>query len=304
MYFLRRIAYAVPFLLVISLLAFVLVHLAPGGPFDTERKPASPEIERNIKAKYHLDEPIWKQYGRYLGDLLHGDFGVSLKYRNHSVNDIIAQGLPVSATLGFLAFCFALAVGLPLGFFSAVQRGTWMDHLGSFLALLTVCIPSFVIAPILILVLAMKVPWFPVALWGSPWHMVLPSIALGLFFVGKVARIMREGMLSAAQSEFITAARSKGLPETTLMVKHALRIALLPVVSYSGPMMADLLTGSFVVENIFQIPGIGVFLVNSSLNLDYPVIVGLSLLYAILLIGLNLAVDFAYTLLDPRVKYE
>jgi oligopeptide transport system permease protein len=304
MYFLRRIAYAVPLLLVISLLAFVLVHLAPGGPFDTERKPASPEIERNIKAKYHLDEPIWKQYGRYLGDLLHGDFGVSLKYRNHSVNDIIAQGLPVSATLGFLAFCFALAVGLPLGFFSAVQRGTWMDHLGSFLALLTVCIPSFVIAPILILVLAMKVPWFPVALWGSPWHMVLPSIALGLFFVGKVARIMREGMLSAAQSEFITAARSKGLPETTLMIKHALRIALLPVVSYSGPMMADLLTGSFVVENIFQIPGIGVFLVNSSLNLDYPVIVGLSLLYAILLIGLNLVVDFAYTLLDPRVKYE
>ena len=304
MYFLRRIAYAVPLLLVISLLAFVLVHLAPGGPFDTERKPASPEIERNIKVKYHLDEPIWKQYGRYLGDLLHGDFGVSLKYRNHSVNDIIAQGLPVSATLGFLAFCFAMAVGLPLGFFSAVQRGTWMDHLGSFLALLTVCIPSFVIAPILILVLAMKVPWFPVALWGSPWHMVLPSIALGLFFVGKVARIMREGMLSAAQSEFITAARSKGLPETTLMVKHALRIALLPVVSYSGPMMADLLTGSFVVENIFQIPGIGVFLVNSSLNLDYPVIVGLSLLYAILLIGLNLAVDFTYTLLDPRVKYE
>ena len=304
MYFLRRIAYAVPLLLVISLLAFVLVHLAPGGPFDTERKPASPEIERNIKAKYHLDEPIWKQYGRYLGDLLHGDFGVSLKYRNHSVNDIITQGLPVSATLGFLAFCFAMAVGLPLGFFSAVQRGTWMDHLGSFLALLTVCIPSFVIAPILILILAMKVPWFPVALWGSPWHMVLPSIALGLFFVGKVARIMREGMLSAAQSEFITAARSKGLPETTLMVKHALRIALLPVVSYSGPMMADLLTGQFVVENIFQIPGIGVFLVNSSLNLDYPMIVGLSLLYAILLIGLNLAVDFAYTLLDPRVKYE
>jgi oligopeptide transport system permease protein len=304
MYFLRRIAYAVPLLLVISLLAFVLVHLAPGGPFDTERKPASPEIERNIKAKYHLDEPIWKQYGRYLGDLLHGDFGVSLKYRNHSVNDIIAQGLPVSATLGFLAFCFAIAVGLPLGFFSAVQRGTWLDHLGSFLALLTVCIPSFVIAPILILVFAMKVPWFPVALWGSPWHMVLPGIALGLFFVGKVARIMREGMLGAAQSEFITAARSKGLPETTLMVKHALRIALLPVVSYAGPMMADLLTGSFVVENIFQIPGIGVFLVNSSLNLDYPVIVGLSLLYAILLIGLNLAVDFAYTLLDPRVKYE
>jgi oligopeptide transport system permease protein len=304
MYFLRRIVFAVPLLLVISLLAFVLVHMAPGGPFDSERKPASPEIERNIKAKYHLDEPIGEQYCRYLGDLLHGDFGVSLKYRNHSVNDIIAQGLPVSMLLGTLAFGFAMVIGLPIGFFTAVQRGTWMDYGGSFLAILTVCIPSFVIAPILILVFAMKLKWFPVALWESPWHMVLPSIALGLFFVGKVARIMREGMLSAAQSEFVMAARSKGLPETTLMLKHAFRIALLPVVSYSGPMLADLLTGSFIVENIFQIPGIGIFLVNSSLNRDYTVVVGLSLLYAMLLIGLNLAVDFAYTLLDPRVKYE
>ncbi len=304
MYFFRRILFAIPLLLVISALAFLLVHLAPGGPFDTERKPASPEIERNIKEKYHLNEPIWKQYGRYLGDLLHGDFGVSLKYRNHSVNDLIAQGLPVSMTLGGLAFCFAMAIGLPLGFFTAVQRGTWWDYGGSFLAIFTICIPSFVVAPVLILVFAMKLKWFPVALWSSPWHMILPSVALGLFFVGKVARIMREGMLTAAQSEFVTAARAKGLPETTLMVKHALRIALLPVVSYAGPMLADLLTGSFIVENIFQIPGIGVFLVNSSLNRDYTVVVGLSLLYAMLLIGLNLAVDFAYTLLDPRVKYE
>lgn len=304
MYFLRRIAFAVPLLLVISLLAFVLVHLAPGGPFDSERKPASPEIERNLKAKYHLDEPVWKQYGRYLSDLLHGDFGPSLKYRNHDVNDIIAEGLPVSLTLGLLAFGFAMSGGLLLGFFTARYRGTWIDHTGSLLALLTVCIPGFVTAPVLILVFAMKLNWFPVALWGSPWHMVLPSLALGLFFVGKVARILREGMLGAVQSEFVTAARSKGLAETALMLRHAFRIAVLPVVSYAGPMLADLLTGSFIVENIFQIPGIGVFLVNSSLNRDYTVVVGLSLLYAILLIGLNLVVDFLYTLLDPRVKYE
>jgi oligopeptide transport system permease protein len=161
-----------------------------------------------------------------------------------------------------------------------------------------------VIAPFLILIFAMKLRWFPVALWETPWHMVLPPIALGSYFVGKVARILREGMLSAAQSEFVTAARAKGLGETALLLKHALRIALLPVVSYSGPMLADLLTGSFIIENIFQIPGIGVFLVNSSLNRDYTVVVGLSLLYAMLLIGLNLVVDFAYTLLDPRVKYE
>ncbi len=304
MYFVRRILFAVPLLLVISLLAFVLVHLAPGGPFDSERKPASPEIERNIQAKYHLDEPIWKQYGRYLGDLLHGDFGVSLKYRNHSVNDIIAQGLPVSMTLGGLAFAFAMGVGIPLGFFTAARRGHWPDHVGSFLAVLSVCIPSFIVAPTLVLIFAMKLKWFPVALWDSPWHMVLPSIALGSYFVGKVARIMREGMLSAAQSEFVTAARAKGNGETTLLLKHAFRIALLPVISYSGPMLADLLTGSFIIENIFQIPGIGVFLVNSSLNRDYTVVVGLSLLYAMLLIALNLAVDFAYTWLDPRVRYE
>jgi oligopeptide transport system permease protein len=304
MYFFRRILFAIPLLLVISALAFVLVHLAPGGPFDSDRKPASPEIERNLKAKYHLDEPIWKQYGRYLGDLLHGDFGVSLKYRNHSVNDIIAQGLPVSMLLGGLAFAFATGVGVPLGFFTAMWRGRWPDHVGSFFAVLAVCVPSLVVAPILILVFSIKLKWFPVALWSTPWHMILPSIALGSYFVGKVARLLREGMLTAAQSEFVTAARAKGLGETTLLLKHAFRIALLPVVSYSGPMLADLLTGSFIIENIFQIPGIGVFLVNSSLNRDYTVVVGLSLLYAMLLIALNLIVDFAYTLLDPRVKYE
>lgn len=304
MYFLRRILFTVPLLLVISVLAFGLVHVAPGGPFDRERRPASPEIERNLKAKYHLDEPIWKQYGRYLGGLLHGDFGASLKYRNHSVSDIIAQGLPVSMLLGGLAFCLATGVGLPLGFFAAARRGRWPDYAGSFLAVLAVCIPGFVLAPALILVFALKLKWLPVALWESPWHMLLPPLALGAFFAGQVARILREAMLTTAQSEFVTAARAKGLGETTLLFKHVFRIALLPVVSYSGPMLADLLTGSFIIENIFQIPGLGVFLVNSSLNRDYTVVMGLSLLYALLLIGLNLAVDFAYTWLDPRVRYE
>jgi oligopeptide transport system permease protein len=304
MYFLRRILFAIPLLLVISALAFVLVHLAPGGPFDTERKPASPEIERNIRAKYHLDEPVWKQYGRYLGDLAHGDFGISLKYRNHTVNDIIAQGLPVSLVLGGLAFSFAMLVGLPVGFYTAARRGRWEDYVGSFLAILAVCVPAFVVAPLLILTFSIKWNLLPVALWESPWHMILPPVALGLYFAGKVSRLMREGMLSAMQSEFITAARAKGLAENSLLLKHAVRIAILPVVSYSGPMLADLLTGSFIIENIFQIPGIGVFLINGSLNRDYTVVVGLSLLYAMLLIALNLAVDFTYTMLDPRIKNE
>ena len=170
--------------------------------------------------------------------------------------------------------------------------------------MLAVCVPSFVLAPALILVFALKLKWLPVALWETPWHMILPPIALGAYFAGQVARLLREAMLTAAQFGFVTAARAKGLGETTLLFKHIFRLALLPVVSYSGPMLADLLTGSFIIENIFQIPGLGVFLVNSSLNRDYTVVVGLSLLYALLLIALNLMVDFAYTWLDPRVKYE
>ena len=304
MYFLKRLLFAVPLVLVISALAFALMHLAPGGPFDRERAPASPGVERNLEAKYHVDEPVWKQYCRYLRDLAHGDFGFSMIYRNHTVNDIIAQGLPVSLLLGALAFGFAMGIGLPAGFYSAARRGHWPDFACRFLATLAICVPGIVVAPLLILFFSIKLKLLPVGLWESPWHMILPPVALGLFFAGKVARLMREGMLTAMQSEFITAARAKGLGETRILFRHAFRIAVLPVVSFAGPMLADLLTGSFVIENIFQIPGIGVFLVNSSLNRDYPMIVGLSLLYAVLLIGLNLVVDFAYTLLDPRVKYE
>lgn len=304
MYFLRRIAFFVPLMLLISFLAFTLVRLAPGGPFDKERKPASPEVERALQAKYHLDESVGKQYVRYLGGLLKGDFGPSLKYRNHTVTDIIAQGLPVSLALGCMAFLFALGIGIPLGFFTAVNKGNSGDYIGSFVALLVICIPALVIGPIFIMFFAIKLHWFPVALWGSAWHAVLPTLTLGLYFSGRIARLMREGMMTTLHSEFITTARAKGLSETAVLFKHAFRLAVLPVVSYSGPLLADLLTGSFVVENIFQIPGIGVFMVNSSLNRDYTMVVGLVLLYAILLLVLNLAVDFAYSLLDRRVRYE
>ncbi|MSS99895.1 MAG: ABC transporter permease [Pedosphaera sp.] len=304
MYFLKRALYLVPLLLVISFMAFVLVRVAPGGPFDKERKPASPEIERNLKAKYHLDEPLWKQYARYLGGLVRGDFGPSLKYRNHTVNDILLQGLPVSLALGFIAFGFAQGIGIPLGFYTAVRRGQWADYGGSFLALLAVCVPGFVVGPILIMWLSVKFHWFPVGLWETPWHAVLPMVALGLYFGGKIARLMREGMLNTLSAEYITTARAKGLRESIILWKHAFRLAVLPVLSYSGPLLADLLTGSFVVENIFQIPGVGVFLVNSSLNRDYTMVVGLVLLYAALLVVLNLLVDLSYSLLDPRVKHE
>jgi oligopeptide transport system permease protein len=220
------------------------------------------------------------------------------------VNDIITEALPVSMLLGVLAFGFAMGVGVPLGFFTALRRGRWEDYAGTFFALLTVCIPGLVIAPLLIVVFAIKWRLLPVALWGSPLQAILPTVGLGLFFSGKIARLMREGMLQTMQSEFITAARAKGMTEAGLMWRHAFRLAILPVVSYSGPLLADLLTGSFVIENIFQIPGIGAFFVSSYLNKDYTLAVALMLLYAVLLIGLNLLVDFGYALLDPRVKYE
>jgi oligopeptide transport system permease protein len=304
MYLLKRLLTTIPLLIVISLVAFLLVRLAPGGPFDRERAAASPEIKKRLEAKYHLDEPLWKQYGRYLGDLLQGDFGPSLKYREHTVNDIIAQALPVSMTIGALAFLFAQGIGIPLGFYTAVRRGEWGDYAGSFFALLAVCIPALVVGPLLIMGLAIHWEIFPVGLWGGPMHLVLPTAALGLYFAGRVARLMREGLSGVLRTEFITAARAKGLSEATILWKHAFRLAVLPVVSYSGPMLADLLTGSFVVENIFRLPGVGMFFVYSALNNDYTMLVGLVLVYASLLLILNLIVDWSYTRLDPRVRYE
>jgi ABC-type dipeptide/oligopeptide/nickel transport system permease component len=319
MYFLKRIAFMVPLLLLITLAAFLLLKLAPGGPFDHDRAFASELIKKNLEAKYHLDEPVWKQYFRYLGllwerdasgrwhgiegGLIVGDFGPSFKYRDQSVNDIMAQALPVSLTLGALAFFFAQGVGIPLGCYTALRQGRLGDHVGSLTAALAVCIPPLVVAPLLIMVFAIRIPWFPPALWGTPLHAVLPTVALGLFYSGKVARLMREGLLNTLQSEFITTARAKGLSEARILWTHAFRLAVLPVVSYSGPLLADLLTGSFVIEAAFQIPGIGVFMVNSMLNRDHPMTVGLVILYAALLLVLNLIVDLSYSLLDPRVRH-
>ncbi|MGH7970891.1 MAG: ABC transporter permease [Limisphaerales bacterium] len=314
-YFLKRLAWFGPLLLALSFLSFLLVHAAPGGPFDRERRPAAPEIEHALLAKYHLEEPLLKQYVRYLGLLWERDpdghwrrapasFNISLKYRNHTVTDIIKQALPVSLSLGLLSFLFALGVGLPLGFLSAARRGQWADYAAAFFALSAVCVPGLVLAPILVMVFSLKWRLFPVGLWGSPGQVVLPVVALGLYFAGRIARLFREGMLDVLHAEFITTARAKGLRETTILLKHASRLAVLPVVSYAGPMLADVLTGSFVIETLFQIPGLGLHLVNSSLNADYTLTVGLALLYGGLLLALNLLVDLVYVLLDRRVMYE
>ncbi len=304
MYFARRLIGMIPLLLGISFLAFMLVRLAPGGPFDRERRPASPEIERRILEKYHLDEPLLKQYARYLGGVLKGDLGPSLKYRNHSVSDIVIQGLPVSMMLGTCAFLFALGLGLPAGFYAAARQGGFGDYASSLVALCGVCVPAFVVGPFLVMEFAIRRKLFPVALLESPMHLILPTVTLGLYFAGRVARLLREGMLGLRDAEFVVAARAKGMTDVAVLRRHVFRIGVLPVVSYSGPMLADLLTGSFVVENLFQIPGIGVFMVNSSLSRDYTMIVGLVLVYAVLLLMLNLFVDLAYRWLDPRVSYD
>ncbi|MRR32847.1 ABC transporter permease [bacterium] len=219
------------------------------------------------------------------------------------MNDVIAQALPVSFTLGMLSFGVALGVGVPLGFWAAAKRGKWQDYAATLAALTLVCVPAFVLGPILALVFGIHLRWLPVALWGSPWHVVLPVATLGLYFAGRVARLMREGMLDTMKAEFILTARAKGLTETQVLLRHAFRIAILPVVSYSGPLLADLLTGAFVVETIFQVPGLGMFLINGSLNRDYTLVVGLVMLYAMLLVVLNLLVDAAYSALDPRIRY-
>ncbi len=315
MHFAKRLLTLPPLLLVISFIAFLLVHAAPGGPFDRQRKPASPEVERAIKAKYHLDEPLLKQYLRYLGLIWEKDsqdhwhhappgFDVSLQYRNHSLIDIVCQALPVSLALGMLAFCFALGTGLPMGFIMAARRGRWQQHATALIALLSICVPGLIIAPFLIMFFAIKWRLLPVGLWVSPWHAVLPVVALGFYFSGRVGRLLEQGMLATMSAPFVLAARAKGLTENALLLKHVFRLAVLPVVSWSGPMLADLLTGSFVIESIFQIPGLGLHMVNSSLNADYTLTVGLAVLYAAILVILNLVVDFSYTLLDPRVRYE
>lgn len=300
---LRRLL-AIPVLVwVVATLAFFLMRAAPGGPFDRERAPASKEVEAALRARYHLDEPLWRQYVRYLAGLVQGDLGPSLKYRHHGVNDILGQALPVSMALGAMAFATAMAMGLPMGMAGALWRGRWPDWMGSVWVLVGVCIPTFVLAPLLVLGLALRLGWLPVAGWASPSHAVLPVLVLGLYFGARVGRLFREGLSEVLRAPFIVAARAKGVSPTGIVLRHALRPALLPVVSYAGPMLADLLTGSFVVERIFQVPGTGAFFINSFFSRDYPLMVGLVVVYSVLLLLLNLATDVAYRWLDPRIRH-
>lgn len=300
----RRILALFPVLFVISIVTFLLMHSVPGSPFATEDKPLPPQIKANLDAYYGLDRPLVTQYLSYMGNVLRGDLGPSYLQRNRTVNDIIRQHLPPSAVLGMLALGVALALGVPIGVLSAVKQNTALDYLGMFVAIAGVSVPAMTLGPLLIWGFALELGWLPVARWGTWQQAVLPSITLGLGSAAILARLTRASMLQTIHQDFIRTARSKGLSEQRVITKHALRNALIPVITVIGPLFAALVTGSMVVEQIFAIPGLGRYFVDSVASRDYPVIMGTTLLYAVVLVLSNLVVDLSYNLIDPRMRLE
>jgi oligopeptide transport system permease protein len=297
----KRLVGLVVILFCVVTITFFLVRLMPGGPFDRERK--LPEhIEKELLAKYKLDGPLFEQYLNYLRDLLHGDLRLSTKYRSRSVNEILADSLPVSGLLGGIAFCVATVGGVFLGSLAAAKQQTWIDRTAMLGALFAVSLPSFVIGPILVLVFAIEWPVLPVGGWGNLQSLVLPSITLAAPYTAYIARLTRSSMLEVLTQDYIRTARAKGLSNTAVIYKHGLRVAILPVVSFLGPLAANLLTGSIVVESIFSIPGTGGFFVNSVLNRDGFLLAGVVIVYCSLLVLFNLVVDLLYGLLDRRIS--
>ena len=297
----RRLLETIPVLLVIITATFFMIRFVPGGPFTAE-KAVTPEILRNLEAHYGLDKPLYRQYLDYLGSLLQGDLGPSFKYPNRTVNEIIGDKLPVSLELGFTALAVALVLGITLGVLAAVRRNSWLDYLASSFAMVGICVPTFVMGPILVLIFAIHLGWFNASGWYMPIDRVLPAATLGLVYAAYVARLTRGGMLEVLNQDYIRTARSKGASEFRVIVRHALRGGLLPVVAFLGPAIAGILTGSFVIETIFQIPGLGREFVNSAFNRDYTLVLGTVILYATLIITLNLIVDIVQVWLNQKLK--
>jgi oligopeptide transport system permease protein len=297
-----RVLGAVPTILAIVTLAFVLLRAAPGGPFDQEKE-MLPAIRANIERVYHLDESLPVQYLRYLKQLLHGDLGPSFQYRDTTVNELIATGLPVDATIGVLALGLAVLIGLPLGAWAAA-RGGFIDKIASVVALLGISIPVYVAAPLFILLFAVTLQWLPAGDWanGSPRHLVLPVLSLSLPYIAYVIRLMRASFTEVLSQPFILTARAKGLPWSIILFRHALRPALLPLVSFLGPATVGAITGSIVIETTFGLPGIGRFFVDGAFNRDYTLVMGVTILYGLLIVGANLVADLCYAWLDPRVR--
>lgn len=300
----RRLLGLIPTLLMLITVAFFLMRIAPGGPFDSE-KTLPPEIEANLNAKYHLDEPLLQQYFRYLGQVAVLDFGPSFQYKDWTVNELIAQGFPVSLTVGLAAMVLAFVFGTLLGIAAALRQNTAIDYSLMGFAMLGISIPNFVVAPILILLLAVYAGWLPAGGWDwSIASMVLPVVTLALPVTAYIARLTRASMIEVLHSNFIRTARAKGLPESVVIRRHALRPALLPVISFLGPATAGMISGSVVIERIFSIPGLGSYFVQGALNRDYTLVMGVVIFYGVLIIVLNFLVDLVYAWLNPKIRYD
>ena len=301
-YLIRRLLWLIPVLLVTTVLTFALMYSIPGNPFQNAERPLPPAIVQRLMSYYNLDEPVPQQYFRYMGNALRGDFGPSYSYKDRSVNDIVRGGFPVSAVLGLLALVVALLIGVPLGIASALRQNTAVDYFSMVFALGGVSVPAMTMGPLLIWIFALKLGILPVARWGTWQQALLPAFTLGIGSAAILARLTRASMLQVLREDYIRTARAKGVPEWRVTILHALRNALIPVVTVLGPMAAGLVTGSLVVERIFAVPGLGKYYVDAVTARDYPVIMGTTLLYAVLLVVANLAVDFTYTWIDPRIK--
>lgn len=296
----RRLIELVPTMFIIVTASFALVRLAPGSPFSSEKE-LPPEIRQQLEAKYGFDKPLPEQFLRYIGNLLRGDLGLSTKYPQRTVNEIIAAGFPVTLTLAAVALVWSLLVGITAGIIGAVRQNTIWDHSAMAAALVGISVPSFVLGPLLVLVISLRLHLLPPAGWGDWRHAILPGLTLGTIYAASIARLTRGGLLEIIRSDFIRTARAKGLSEKLVIWRHMMRGGLLPVVSYLGPAVASMLTGSVVVEKIFNVPGIGPYFVDAAFNRDYFLVMGIVLLYAFFLLLMNLMVDIAYGILDPRI---
>ncbi len=304
-YIVRRLAIAIPTILILIVLSFILMFAAPGGPFNSER-PLPPQVLANIQAKYGLDQPYWKQIVNYVWNVVaHFDFGPSFKYKDRSVNDIIAQGFPVTLTYGFWSFIVATVVGITLGVVAAIRHNTWLDYFAVGISIGAQSLPNFVMAPILVLVFTLYLGWLPGGGWngGQIEYLVLPVIALSTSYFASIARIMRSSMLEVLNAGFIRTARAKGLPMSRVIIRHALKPALLPLLSYLGPAFVGMITGSVIIDVYFSTGGIGQFFVNSAFNRDYSVMMGITILVGVLTILFNLVVDLLYAWIDPKIRY-
>ena len=301
---LRRLLVTVPMVLVVISLTWALIRLAPGNFYASERK-LPPAIEKNIKAKYGLDQPWYVQYGRVMSNILRLDFGNSLRYENETVNDVLRRTVPVSAAIGACAYLLALVVGITLGTLAALKQNSKLDYGAMTLTMLGISFPNFVLGPILVLIFALSLYWLPPARWGGfpSRNLILPVLTLSAIYMAYIARLTRAGMLEVLRSDYIRTARAKGLTEAQVVWRHAMRGGLLPVVSFTGPALALLISGTVVVERIFAMPGLGNYFINANLNRDEPLILGIVAFTSMMVLIFNLLVDVAYAFIDPRIRY-